>query len=65
MEDYDLLQVYKKGKPVSIQYIKLSGNDKFGLIPEAKQITVLGRGYNVRQIMALRPFDNLKVGYIG
>ncbi|WP_289751755.1 hypothetical protein [Bacteroides acidifaciens] len=65
MEDYDLLQVYKKGKPVSIQYIKLSGNDKFGLIPEAKQITVLGRVYNVRHIIALRPFENVKVGDIG
>lgn len=65
MEDYDLLRVYKKGKPVEIQYLKLSGNDKFGLIPETKQITVSGREYNVRHIIALRPFENVKVGDIG
>lgn len=65
MEDYDLLRVYRKGKPVAIQYLKLPGNSKYGFMPEDKVVNVLGKQYVVRQLIALSSFENVKAGDLG
>lgn len=60
-----ILNVYRKGRPTEIHYIKEDDNDKYGLLVDPVTKMVDGNGYTVYQIVALKTFGDVRIGQLG
>lgn len=65
MQQVEILKVYRNGRPTEIQYIKQDDNDKYGLLLDVEDIMVAGEKFEVRRLIALKTFADVRLGQEG
>lgn len=65
MQQVEILKVYRNGRPAEIQYVKQDGNEKYGLLPDVETIMIAGEQFEVRRLIALKTFADVRLGWEG